>query len=341
MPTLLKELHAVVPSYSNLFHWADENGQATNLCFEDPINVEIGPLYFSEFYQKRESEVMLTFPEFVRRYRGVVTLESYTKMGLKEFYKHDYYNLIFRPINAYHCLYSVLYESDHPVGVLVLGRAERDPPFTQKERDRLEWITPYVTHGLTTAGGLQTEWVDGEETGLIIMDRRGRLVHLSERGRKLLFLASYPQISPLTVNPKHQDFATPARLAQLCNSLIAVFAGRSSALPPVWHHQNSWGRFCFRAHWLDQTEPSNSSAIGITVTHQIPLPVKLVQLQEQLSLSQQQLDLCLLLVSGLSYFKIGKQLGQTEISVVSQSKRIYHTHGTRTREDFTAKLRSL
>ncbi|MBI3345244.1 MAG: hypothetical protein HY028_10395 [Gammaproteobacteria bacterium] len=70
---------------------------------------------------------------------------------------------------------------------------------------------------------------------------------------------------------------------------------------------------------MDKTDPSNSSAIGITVTHQIPLPVKLVQLQEQLSLSQRQLDLCLLLVSGLSYSKIGKQLDQTEISVVSQS----------------------
>lgn len=173
------------------------------------------------------------------------------------------------------------------------------------------------------------------------MDRRGHLVHLSERGRKLLFLASYPKISPLTVNPKHLDFATPTRLAQLCSNLTAVFEGRSSALPPVWHHQNSWGKFCFRAYWLDKMDPPNSSAIGITVTHQIPLPVKLVQLQEQLSLSLRQLNLCLLLVSGQSYSKIGKQLGQSEISVVSQSKRLYHSLRTRTREDFITKLRSL
>jgi DNA-binding CsgD family transcriptional regulator len=173
------------------------------------------------------------------------------------------------------------------------------------------------------------------------MDRRGHLVHFSERGRKLLFLASYPKISPLTVNPKHQDFATATRLAQLCNNLIAVFEGRSGALPPVWHHQNSWGRFCFRAYWLDEANRSGHSAIGITVTHQIPLPVKLAQIQEQLSLSQRQLDLCLLLVSGQSYSKIGKQLGQSEISVVAQSKRLYHSLRTRTREEFIAKLRSL
>ncbi|MBI3345247.1 MAG: hypothetical protein HY028_10410 [Gammaproteobacteria bacterium] len=192
MPTLLKELHAVAPSYANHFVWSDQYYNLTNFCFEDPINVDIVQVYLSEFYKKRESEVAYTVSEFMQRYRGV-----------------------------------------------------------------------------------------------------------------------------------------------------AVFEGNASALPPVWHHQNSWGRFCFRAYWLDKTDPSNFSAIGITVTHQIPLPVKLVQLQEQLSLSQRQLDLCLLLVSGLSYSKIGKQLGQTEISVVSQSKRLYHSLRTRTREDFIAKLRTL
>lgn len=341
MPTLLKELHAVVHTYANHFVWSDQYYNITNFCFEDPINVDIAPLYFSEFYKKRETEVAYTVSEFMRRYRGVAGLGHLLKVDKKTYYNHDYYHLIHRPINGHYSCYVVLYEGDCPKGFIALYRAVTDPDFSEDEHAKLERLAPYITHGLTPAKGLQTEWVDGEEAGLIIMDRRGRLVHLSERGRKLLYLASYPKISSLTVNSKHQDFATPTRLAQLCNSLIAVFEGRSSALPPVWHHQNSWGRFCFRAYWLDKTDPSNPSTIGITVTHQIPLPVKLVQLQEQLSLSQQQLELCLLLVTGLSYPKIGKQLGQTEISVVSQSKRIYHTHGTRTREDFITKLRSL
>ncbi len=341
MSTLLKELHNLIPSYSNLFHWSDENSQATNLCFEDPVNVDIAPFYFSEFYHRRETEVCYTFPELLRRYRGVITLQHFVKNDLKEFYKHDYYNLIFRPISNHHCLYATLHENDRPVGLLALGRAQCDLEFTPQEHERLERISPYITHGLTTADGLQTGWIDGDEAGLIIMGKRGHLVHLSERGRKLLFMASYPKISPLTINFKHHDFATSARLIQLCANLRAVFEGNERALPPVWHHQNAWGRFCFRAYWLDKVNHSHSSAIGITVTHQIPLAVKLVRLQETLFTSQKQLELGLLLISGKSYFKIAKQLCQNEATIIAQSKRLYHTLRTRTREEFMTKLRSL
>ncbi|MBI3345243.1 MAG: hypothetical protein HY028_10390 [Gammaproteobacteria bacterium] len=83
VPTLLKELHAVAPSYSNNFLWSDKHCNLTNLYFEDPINVDIAPLYLSEFYKKRETEVAHTFSEFMQRYRGVAGLEYWLKVDKK------------------------------------------------------------------------------------------------------------------------------------------------------------------------------------------------------------------------------------------------------------------
>ena len=63
---MLRELHGLVPAGSNIFAWAGAAGEITNVYTEHPGWVHMGPLYFAEFYERREREVILTFSESMR-----------------------------------------------------------------------------------------------------------------------------------------------------------------------------------------------------------------------------------------------------------------------------------
>src|SRR5580765_5745551 len=76
MPLLLKTLHRFIPSYTNLFDWVDSEYQISNYYSEGPMCPEAARLYFQEFYNKREREVMPGFSEQVRTGRGVINSEA-------------------------------------------------------------------------------------------------------------------------------------------------------------------------------------------------------------------------------------------------------------------------
>jgi hypothetical protein len=56
VPELLRELHGLVPAGSNIFAWAGAAGEISNVYTEHPGWVHMGPLYFAEFYERRERE---------------------------------------------------------------------------------------------------------------------------------------------------------------------------------------------------------------------------------------------------------------------------------------------
>lgn len=341
MPRLLKELHAVIPSYSNNFFWMDECHELTNMCFEDPVNTQVAPLFISEFYKKREAEVYLSFQECGMHLKGVSRFERLLKVDITEFYRHDFYNLIYRAVNGHHWLIAAVREGAQCLGLLVLFRAEADPEFSQEEEKRLSNLLPFIAHGLTAGNSLQPEWVDGDEGGLIILNTRGEVEHSSSHARKLLFLAVYPHISPASINLNDRDLPITTNLIRLCKRLKTVFEGDHDALPPVWQHRNTWGTFTFRAYWLHDTNPAGPSHIGVTVIHQMPLPVYLMNKQEKLPLSPSQKELCLLLASGQSYAMIGARLGISETQAMGHSKCVYSALRARDRKQFIENLKML
>jgi hypothetical protein len=63
MPALLKELHGLIPSYANRFVWADKCGRVSNFLAENLHETEEQvALYFREFYNRREREVIWSLP---------------------------------------------------------------------------------------------------------------------------------------------------------------------------------------------------------------------------------------------------------------------------------------
>jgi hypothetical protein len=73
-------------------------------------------------------------------------------------------------------------------------------------------------------------------------------------------------------------------VVRICRNLTAIFTGNEAASAPVHHHSNAWGGFTFRAYRLD-AEDSSSSLVGISITRQEPLPLRLMRGLSRLPLS--------------------------------------------------------
>jgi len=340
MPTLLKELHALVPSHDNMFSWVDENYQVSNMCFESPTHVEVAPIYLSEFYNKRESEVYLTFPAVMKLQHGVENWERWLKVDKRSFLNHDYYNLIFRPLGVDHFLNATIRDDSRALGLLLLLRAKSDPEFTEKEKSSLSGILPHIAHGLTTFHGLQHDWTDSEEAGFMVLNRQGDITHMSTYAKKLLFLAAYPEISP-RFDLTQTNTPIMAKLRELCSNLRSVFEERTATRPPVYEHHNAWGRFILRAYWLNDVNPWGYAYMGVTIMLQVPRSIGLMRQLADAPLSQAQARLCLGLAMGKSYAEIGQHMGKSEVAVAAECKRIYEKLNVQGRQELIEKLGSL
>ncbi|MEW6353406.1 MAG: hypothetical protein AB1469_03780 [Pseudomonadota bacterium] len=340
MPRLLKELRKLVPGHETMFFWLDDEYKTSNICFESPIHAEIAPLYFTEFHYKRDAEVYPNFSEIEKLQPGVENWERWLKVDKWRFYRHDFYNLLHRQADMYHILSAVVREHGKAVGWLTISRAKNDPEFSDDDKATLTSVLPYLAHSLTPADDLQhLSWATDDEPRIIVLNPRGELEYASPQARKLLFLATHPQISPATCDPKFGNPPVAVKLLYLYKNLRQVFEGERHVLPPVQKHQNAWGKFILRAYWLHSFNPMGPPYVGVTITHQAPLPIKLTLHPEKLPVPRTDVMLCLLLAGQEPYAVIAQKLGMSEIAVVHRSKRLYETLGAQNRKEFVEKLR--
>jgi len=120
MPEMLRELHGLVPSHSNAFSWADAAGGISNSYAEHPGWADIGPLYFAEFYERREREAIFTFREVMhlRSGRSIWNFDSFLKAERREFLRSAMFNEILRWLNDHHRLSITVREGVSALGAL-------------------------------------------------------------------------------------------------------------------------------------------------------------------------------------------------------------------------------
>jgi DNA-binding CsgD family transcriptional regulator len=316
MPALLRELHQLTPCDSAGFFWVDAAGEMTNLYAERLLPPDLMRLYFSRFYDSGEHSFRAAFARLTSG-NEPVTVTRFSD----NFFRSDYYNLIWRQLDAYHALYAVIRENGRALGQLSLYRTRKDPPFSNGDRERLAAVTRYIAHGLTAAPARSWEGLerDGDASGLIVLDRRQRLVHCSAEGRRLLFLATHPHISRASLGANSADL--PPALSKLCANLDQVFKNES-APPPVVHLQNTWGKFLCRAYRLSGDTPEG--LVGVTVQHQTNLPLMLLAGTRKLNLSAKQKEVILLLARRESHSAVARQLNVSLNTVNYHIKQIYN-----------------
>jgi DNA-binding CsgD family transcriptional regulator len=349
VPEMLRELHGLVPAGSNIFAWAGAAGEITNVYTEHPGWVHMGPLYFAEFYERREREVILTFSESMRLRDGpaVRHVDSFLKVDRREFLRSAMFNEILRQVNDHQRLFVAVREGVRGLGGMLLGRGQHDPPFTGDEAKRLELVVPHIAHALAPTGNLDVELADTEEEGLIVAGLDGKILHLSPQAERLLLLACYPQFSPEALRRDAGHIVLPPPVVRICQNLVRVFKERPAedlaeqVAPPVWRRRNVWGGFTFRAYWL--TAPDAGGApplLGVTVHKQEPLPLRFSRRMDDLPLSARECEACLLMLSGHSSATIAEKLGVSRHTAISHRRTIYAKLDVRNRAELVAKVLS-
>ncbi|MBA2408536.1 MAG: helix-turn-helix transcriptional regulator [Gammaproteobacteria bacterium] len=336
MPALLEELHHLIPSYSNVFFWT-ENDQFSNLYDENPIFPQIVPVYISEFYNRREREVFLSFTQSMRGERGAQGIDDLLKVEKTAFYRHDFYNLIYRPLNYRHFIRLVVRESTRALGRVHLCRAD-DREFTAQDRRRLAAIAPFIAHALTASGDLDAPLVESPDSGVIIAEPSGHIVNVSAQARQLLWMASGGDADTAYPSGEPRDLRLPEGVCRLCRQLQGVFNEQEFTAPPVWQRRNAWGGFTFRVYWLNNGLPEPASLVGITIRREEPLPLKLLRRMEQLPLSGRQVQVCLLLAAGHSLAAIGERLDVSKHTADYHCREVYARFDVHTRGELIGKL---
>ena len=339
VPALLYELHALIPSFSNSFQFADQKGMLANTYLENPEATIVYPLYQQEFRESREHEFKgFAFSEAARTQVGVQEFRDTPSVDHDTFQRSDLYNLVLRPA-GYDSNFLRLYfrSGGRVLGRLSMWRSKGAGSWTSEEKRRLAQLEAFFVHALTVRAVTEATLVDSGEIGLIIADTAGKPVHLSPEGRRLLFLAIDPRSGMGTMVKR--PAALPAPIVQLCVSLSQIFAEDVSASPPTWHHSNVWGGFTFRAQWLGDDEPA-SGLIGITISHKVPLPIRLLRSVERLPLGRRQAQVCMLMAGGASNEKIAEQLGISKHTAIAHGRWIYEKLGVHNRAELVSKLLS-
>jgi DNA-binding CsgD family transcriptional regulator len=334
MPALLPDLRELIPASGNTFFWAGENYEMKNVYDDNPAVLETAPLYFEEFYNKPEREMLIGFTESMQRQIGIVSMDQAFLVDERTYRKSDHFNLLHRPLGYDDFLRLIVREHGRALGALHIWRRSKGPPFTRDEERCLLRLHPFIAHALTAPKSLDAPLVDSGEAELIVADGNGKPLYLSRKARRLLTLAAHPRIG---AGVPWEPAVLPAAVVRICKNLVGVFNGEGSAGPPVHHHRNAWGGFTFRAYKLDPTDAS-SSVIGVIIEHHEPLPVKLMRQIGKLPLSARQAEVCFHMASGLSYAEIAERLHISPHTAVAHSRWIYDKLGVASRAELVDKL---
>jgi DNA-binding CsgD family transcriptional regulator len=338
MSALMPVLQKIVPTSNRYLFRAGCDLQLANAYFEGPC-IGCVQLYLSEFYDMREKDAYVTFPEAMRtRFGGAVTdMKCLKKVDDRRLLRTDFYNLLLRPAGMDHGIYVHLTAGSRPVGALCLWRSVNEPAFSRRDYAILEALRGFVAHGLHDGPGVQ-HFVDSDDRALIVADREGRPLHLSPEARRLLLMAFVPRWAPSTAL-RMRPGEIP-ELAGIAKTVAAATFDRLPRQPPIVRKRNAWGEFVLRAYFLDTMDSRESSRfIGMTIERREPAPVGLLRRIEGLPISDREKQLCLLLGQGHDMGSAAREMGVTENTLVTHRRRLYGKLSVSSRMELVERLR--
>lgn len=355
MPALLGALHDVVPSYANIFFWSDAQGRVDNALFENLDEVQpLLPLYFSEYADKREREVVSSHAETFRSRRGVWSLEEDLRVDRRTYHRHDFYQEFMRPSGYHDGLLALVCDGTRPLGLVAIGRKPGEAEFRSRDKLRLAALLAYLGHALAAPADAPVRFTDGDDEGLLIVDERGRIRHQSAEARRLVFLVTHPIVVNCSASHSAGRDLLHAGLSRLVRRLKSSTGDAPNGVrdgPPVWRHHNAWGEFVFRAYWMDDAgtasaeagagvSPERSRLIGISVRHREPLVLGLLRRMDGMVLSPRQREIGLLLAQGASFAEVARRLGVSERTAQAHTRALYDKLDVHNRAELVNRLLS-
>jgi DNA-binding CsgD family transcriptional regulator len=338
VPAVLEALHDVVPSYRNLFDWTDEDGRLARYFVEGPIDAAIAQLYFDEFHNRREAEVMPRFEAVRAAPAGVTGPADLDHAG---FYASDFYNAIWRPQGLRTRMQAVLRgRQGRLLGQLVLYREPGAARFTDAEERRLAALLPAFAAGLeggarSAAEERHVPAPEAPETLLLTLD--GVVCHSSPGAQRLLMMAE-GSISRVALSRPLDAMSgrlLPMLLARL-RERAAPGAAHAMSPPPSITHETASGQYRVRGHLLQPLQPGALPLAQVTLRRLEPHRVALERALRALPITPGQMAVCRWLYHGRTHGEIGQQLGVAPATVVDHVRKLYRALDLRSTLDLRA-----
>lgn len=327
VPASLDALHAIVPSYRNLFDWTDDTGDIVRYWFEGPIDQSVAAHYFEVFYNRRESEVM---PQFRHAIRAHAAVRGAHELDTPAFFRSALYNEIWRP-QGLHTRVEALVRTPRgrTLGSLVLYRGPQDPKFTREHELLAQQAAAYLARGLEQAeplAGAMEFAATPTRRAHVTLDAQGRIAHVSTDALKLLMLA-HGGVTPQAVSrvPRREDFAS-------LNALWRCPEDRKATV------DNAWGRFVFETEAMWPVQPGQAPLLQVAIGHFEPQLVTLRRALDRLPLSATQREVCALVWRGDSQAQIARELNVAATTVADHVRKIYAKLDVHSAKELVARI---
>jgi DNA-binding CsgD family transcriptional regulator len=297
-PELLRALAAVVPSSFRLFAGVGPDFAAQTLVFETPMPSVV------EIMQKGGSCFRGSYVQFQRWWqRQIEPIHAVDprEIGGPEFFRSALYQELWRPSGCHHTLQACVGDA-RPLGILQLYRAVHERPFQRRESAELAPLLPHIIHGFHQRPQAGDGFAGSGSGAHVILDGSGRVSHRSAGAGELLYLLTDPHAR--VVSP---GLPLAVFWKRLLANLSAAAAGRE-APPAVLIHRNPWGRFVFRAYWLEGVNAGGSAFVLVSIEHQEPKRLRMLRTLRECPLSAREREVCFWLAQGDSLPTVARRL---------------------------------
>jgi DNA-binding CsgD family transcriptional regulator len=326
VPAFLEALHAVVPSYRNLFDWTDAQGRLVRYYIEGPIDTAVAQLYFDAFHNKLEAAAMPTFDSLKQQASGVRSAQELQHMA---FYGSALYTEIRRPQSFHTRLEAVIRgASGQLIGSLVLYRGLKDPSYSRDDELRLASTLPAFAAAMESYEPVNSDDTfiptpHPPETLLLTLD--GSLCHASPGAHALLLMAEGRASRDALSRPLD---ALAGSLLQMLMALLREQALPAQLTPPrspssQLMRTTPAGRFVATGTLLTATQSTEQSLVQVSLQRFEPHRVALARALRALPLSPTQMAVCCDLYHGYTHTEIGQRMGLAISTVTSHMRNAY------------------
>lgn len=260
------------------------------------------------------------FGNLLRNRRAVGTLVDTPS----EYIAGATYQHLFKRNGIHHCLDIAMRDGTGPIGILGLFREEDAPKFTRTDVATANELYQHLVHACAQrAPGTLFDEVD---TGLVVVDVRGRIVWASQEGRSWLEDAAvFSDRRPLV-----EQGVVPAACLALVQELLRARATSSKSegprRVPTTTLPVAGGRLRLRAYALDAHE-DRSSYVGIQIALEMDRTLRVMRALEYAGLTPQQCRIAVAQWQGSSPPDIRARIGVTPSTLKSYQKDMYSRLG--------------
>lgn len=315
MPVVSELLKQLIPCFSLSMIRVDERC-APREHYSEYFDEESHRLFASDgsHFSARSTDPA-AFGNLLRNRQAVGTLVDTSP----EYVAGATYQYLFKRNGIHHCLDIAMRDGTGPIGILGLFREEHAPKFTRSEVAVANEIYRHVVHAC--AQRALPGVYDEIDTGLVVVDLRGRIAWASPEGRRWLEEAAVASDRAPLVEAGVVPAACRSLVRDFVRSRTTSTRSTGAGRVPTMTLPIAGGRIRLRAYGLEAD--GHIGYVGIQVALEMDQTLRVMRALERAGLTPQQIRIALAQWQGRTTQEIRTLVGVTASTLKSYQKDMY------------------